>query len=51
MLSVYNHAVATGNDKELDTALNALLAIVQDSPLKDFETFRKALLDGREIEI
>lgn len=45
------HAVDTLNDTELDAALNGILGVCKDSPLKDFESFRAARIDGKEIEI
>lgn len=45
------HAVDTRNDAELDTALNGILSVVKDSPLKDYESFRAARIEGKVIEI
>jgi hypothetical protein len=49
--NLLDHAVDTRNDNELDVALNGILAVVKDSPLKDFESFRAARIEGRIIEI
>lgn len=51
LFGVLSHAVDTKNDAELDTALNGILGVVGDSPLKDFEAFRTARLEGEIIEI
>lgn len=45
------HAVDTRNDTELDAALNSILGVVKDSPLKDFESFRAARIEGKVIKI
>jgi len=44
-------AVDTRNDAELDAALHGILGVVKDSPLKDFESFRAARIEGKIIEI
>ena len=36
-----HRAVDTGNDQHLETALNGILGIIQENPLKDFAEFRK----------
>lgn len=48
---VLHAAVQEKNDHAMDTALSGILGIVKDSPLKDFETFRRARADNRVIEI
>ena len=39
--SLLHRAVDTGNDQHLETALNGILGIIQENPLKDFAEFRK----------
>ena len=39
--SLLHRAVDTGNDQQLQTALNGILGIIQENPLKDFAEFRK----------
>lgn len=51
LFKLLDHAVKTRNDRELDITLNGILGVVKDSPLKDFESFRVAWKDGKEIEI
>ena len=48
---VLHTAVQEKNERVMDTALSGILGIVKDSPLKDFDTFRKARADNRVIEI
>ena len=50
-LDLLTHAVDARNETELNVALNGILGIVRDSPLKDFEAFRQARLEGQTIEI
>lgn len=50
-LDLLSHAVDARNETELNVALNGILGIVRDSPLKDFEAFRQARLEGQTIEI
>ena len=37
--------VDTGNDQQLETALNGILGIIQENPLKDFAEFKKNMAD------
>jgi hypothetical protein len=39
------------NDIAMDKALEGILGIIKDNPLKDFESFRKARLENKTIEI
>ena len=39
--SLLHRAVDTGSDEQLETALNGILGIIQENPLKDFAEFRK----------
>ena len=48
---VLHAAVQEKNEHAMDTALSGILGIVKDSPLKDFDTFRKARANNRVIEI
>lgn len=50
-LDLLTHAVDARNETELNVALDGILGIVRDSPLKDFEAFRQARLEGQTIEI
>ncbi len=43
--SLLHRAVDTGNDQQLQTALNGILGIIQENPLKDFAEFRKNMAD------
>lgn len=43
--SLLHRAVDTGNDQQLQTALNGILGIIQENPLKDFAEFRKNMSD------
>ncbi len=43
--SLLHRAVDTGNDQQLQTALNGTLGIIQENPLKDFAEFRKNMSD------
>ena len=43
--SLLHRAVDTGNDQQLETALNGILGIIQENPLKDFAEFRKNMAD------
>jgi len=51
LLDLLTHAVDKRNEAELNVALSGILGIIQDSPLKDFEAFRQARLEGQVIEI
>jgi hypothetical protein len=44
------HAVESKNDTALDSALRAIVEIVADNPLKDFDAFRKARSEGVVLE-
>lgn len=43
--SLLHRAVETGNDQQLQTALNGILGIIQENPLKDFAEFKKNMSD------
>ena len=43
--SLLHRAVDTGNDQQLETALNGILGIIQENPLKDFAEFKKNMAD------
>lgn len=43
--SLLHRAVDAGNDQQLQTALNGILGIIQENPLKDFAEFRKNMSD------
>lgn len=43
--SLLHRAVDTGNDQQLQTALNGILGIIQENPLKDFAEFKKNMAD------
>ena len=51
LFKVLTHASDAANDAELDRALCGILSVVKDNPLSDFESFRKAWLEGNTIEI
>ena len=36
-----NHAMKSGDNQQLNTALAGILGVIQDNPLDDFETFRQ----------
>jgi hypothetical protein len=44
------HAVESKNDAALDSALRAIVQVVADNPLKDFDAFRKARHEGVVLE-
>ena len=44
------HAVESNNDAALDSALRAIVQVVADNPLKDFDAFRKARNEGVMLE-
>ena len=48
---VLDDAISTKNDKELDIALTGIVGILKDNPLKDFDSFRKAMNEKQQIEI
>lgn len=48
---ILHTAVQQKDEHAMDTALSGILGVVKDSPLKDFDTFRKARADNRVIEI
>ena len=43
------HAVASGDNHQLTTALAGILGIIQDNPLDDFETFRQQFQDPNYV--
>ena len=43
--SLLHRAVDTGNDQHLETALNGILGIIQENPLKDFAEFKRNMSD------
>jgi hypothetical protein len=47
---VLRHAVESKDDTALDSALRAIVEIVADNPLKDFDAFRKARSEGVVLE-
>jgi len=51
LFDLLENAISTKSNTELDTALNGILGVVQDSPLKDFDSFRSARIEGQIIEI
>lgn len=51
LFKLLDHAVQNRSENELDAALQGILGVVKDSPLKDFESFTSARLQGKEIEI
>lgn len=51
MFKVLNKAVEDKNDTAMDAALNGILEVVKDNPLKDFETFRVSRAKGEILEI
>ncbi len=51
LFDVLHTAMQEKNEHAMDMALSGIVAIVKDSPLKDFETFRQARADNRVIEI
>lgn len=51
MFKMLHEAVSEKNDKALDAALNGILEVVKDNPLKDFETFRSSRAKGGILEI
>lgn len=48
LLETLQGAVKTKNEHAMDVALSGIVGILQDSPLKDFESFRRAR-DNKEI--
>ena len=48
LLDVLQGAVTTKDNHAMDVALSGIVGILQDSPLKDFESFRRAR-DNKEI--
>ena len=36
-----SHAMKSGDNQQLSTALAGILGVIQDNPLEDFETFRQ----------
>ena len=48
---VLHAAVEEKNEKAMDTALERILGVVKDNPLKDFETFRSSRAKGEILEI
>jgi hypothetical protein len=51
MFRVLHTAVEDKNDSAMDAALNGILEVVKDNPLKDFETFRASRAKGEILEI
>jgi len=51
MFRVLHAALEHKNDSAMDGALNGILEIVKDNPLKDFETFRTSRAKGEILEI
>lgn len=51
LFDILHTAVREKNEHAMDRALSGIVGIVEDSPLKDFETFRKARADKEVIEI
>ena len=51
LFKLLDHAVEKQDINELDVALNGILGVVKDNPLKDFESFRDAYTQGKTIEI
>ncbi len=51
MFNVLHKAVEEKNDRALDAALNGILEVVKDNPLKDFETFRSSRAKGAILEL
>ena len=51
LFGVLTDAVENRDHTRLDTALNGIVEIVKDSPLKDIEAFRQARIAGEEIEL
>ena len=51
LFEVLTDAVKQKNDNAMDKALEGIVGIVKDNPLKDFDNFRKARLEERTIEI
>jgi hypothetical protein len=43
---VLRHAVESKNDTTLDSALNGIVQVVSNNPLRDFDAFRKARSEG-----
>ena len=51
MFTLLHEAVKDKNDNAMDAALNSILQIVKDNPLKDFETFKVSREKGGILEI
>ena len=51
MFRVLHKAVEDKNDTAIDSALNGIVEVVKDNPLKDFETFRGSRAKGEILEI
>lgn len=43
--ALLDNAIQFNNDKHLDVALDSIVSLIRDNPLKDFETFKSQLLD------
>lgn len=43
--ALLDDAVKNNNDKHLDVALDGIVTLIKDNPLKDFEAFKTQLLD------
>ncbi len=51
LFKLLDNAVDKQDINGLDGALNGILDVVKDNPLKDFESFRDAFISGKTIEI
>ena len=51
MFRVLHTALEHKNDSAMERALNGILEIVKDNPLKDFESFRTSRAKGEILEI
>ena len=51
LFNILHDGIVNKNDNAVDKALEGIVGIVKDNPLKDFETFRQARLSGKTIEI
>jgi capsid protein len=51
LFDILHQGIVNKNDNVIDKALEGIVGIVKDNPLKDFETFRQARISGKTIEI